>query len=136
MAAITPEQRHEVERAGREPVRLTDPETNDTYYLLKEEVYDRIRDVIAPGPEPEVPEGIRLAQEAFFRDLPGMLADPRLKGRWVAYHRGERIAVGRRERDVLREVARRDISDDEYCTFVVREQWPEPEQAELTSPWL
>jgi len=35
MTALTPELRHEIEKAGGNPVRLEDPETNTAYVLLK-----------------------------------------------------------------------------------------------------
>jgi hypothetical protein len=43
MATLTPEQRQEIQRAGEEPVRLADPETQTEYVILKADVYDRIR---------------------------------------------------------------------------------------------
>ena len=43
MTTLTPEQRQEPERAGKEPVRLADPETQIEYVILKADVYDRIR---------------------------------------------------------------------------------------------
>ena len=43
MVTLTPEQRQEILRAGEEPVRLADPETQTEYVILKADVYDRIR---------------------------------------------------------------------------------------------
>jgi hypothetical protein len=43
MTTLTPEQRQEIQNAGGEPVRITDPETQTEYVLLKADVYDRIR---------------------------------------------------------------------------------------------
>ncbi len=43
MATLTPEQRQEIQKAGEEPVRLADPETQTEYVILKADVYDRIR---------------------------------------------------------------------------------------------
>ncbi len=42
MTTLTPEQRQEIRRAGEEPVRLADPETQTEYVTLKADVYDRI----------------------------------------------------------------------------------------------
>ncbi|MGO9469859.1 MAG: hypothetical protein ACLQIB_55005 [Isosphaeraceae bacterium] len=42
MATLTPEQRQAIERAGEEPVRLADPETQTEYVIIKADVYDRI----------------------------------------------------------------------------------------------
>ncbi len=46
MATLTPEQRQEIQRAGEEPVRLADPDTQTEYVLLKADVYDRIRTLL------------------------------------------------------------------------------------------
>ena len=43
MATLTLEQRQEIQRAGEEPVRIADPETQTEYVILKADVYDRIR---------------------------------------------------------------------------------------------
>jgi hypothetical protein len=43
MTILTPEQRQEVQRAGEEPVRFADPDTQTEYVILKADVYDRIR---------------------------------------------------------------------------------------------
>ena len=42
MTSLTPEQRQLVARAGAEPVRVADPETNVAYVILKAEVYERL----------------------------------------------------------------------------------------------
>jgi hypothetical protein len=42
MPTLTPEQRQEIQRAGEEPVRLADPETQIEHVILKADVYDRI----------------------------------------------------------------------------------------------
>ncbi len=43
MTTLTPEQRHEVHKAGEEPVRCADPETQTEYVILRADVYDRMR---------------------------------------------------------------------------------------------
>ena len=42
MVTITPEQRQEIEKAGDEPIRVEDPETNRAYLLVREEVYRQL----------------------------------------------------------------------------------------------
>jgi hypothetical protein len=137
MVSLTPEQRQLVEQSGTEPVRLTDPETNDAYYLLKAEVFERVRDVIQPKPvtDLEIPEGIRRSQEAFFRDLPGLLLDRKLRGQWVAYRGDERVKVDHTQKDVILECNRRGLKDDEYDVFVIEPQSPEPEEVNFPSSW-
>lgn len=43
MTAITPEQRIAIEQAGNRPVPLTDPATNETFVLLRSDVFDRVK---------------------------------------------------------------------------------------------
>jgi hypothetical protein len=57
MDTLTPELKRAVEQAGDSPVRLTDPETQRTYFLISAEVYERLlRD-----------EDERREQDAFLR---------------------------------------------------------------------
>lgn len=46
MSTITPEQRREIEQAHGGPIRLTDPQSNDTYYLLSADVFERLRELM------------------------------------------------------------------------------------------
>jgi hypothetical protein len=43
MTILTPELRQEIEKAGEQPVRITDPETRNQYVLVKADVYDKMR---------------------------------------------------------------------------------------------
>ncbi len=40
---LSEELRREVERAGREPVRLVDPDTKEEFVVLRADVYTRLR---------------------------------------------------------------------------------------------
>jgi hypothetical protein len=137
ITGLTPEQRRLIEQAGDRPVRIEDPETHQDYVLLRADVYERVRDVIEPrsGEEVHISEGIRKSQEAFFRDLPELLKDRRLRGRYVAYHGNERVKVAKSETEVVRECLRRGFSDDEYDVFVIEPQSPEPEEVDYPSAW-
>jgi hypothetical protein len=42
MTTLTPELRQEIRKAGEAPVRLSDPETQMEYVIVKADVYDRI----------------------------------------------------------------------------------------------
>ena len=60
---LTPELRQAVQDANGEPVRLEDPETHDAYYLLKAEVYERVRErhptgLGGPGGNPAIEGGV------------------------------------------------------------------------------
>ena len=63
LATLTPEQRQEIQKAGEEPVRLADPETQTEYVILKADVYDRIR-ALADDTRAAYP----LAMKVFKRD--------------------------------------------------------------------
>jgi hypothetical protein len=134
MVTITPEQRHEIEKAGEKPVQLQDPESQATYILLKTEVYERIRPL--PQDEGAIPEGIRRSQEAFFRDLPGLLGEESLRGQWVAYRGDERVTIGSTQDDVIGEINRRGINDEEFDLFVIEPQTRDTEEVPFPSSWL
>ena len=153
MTTLTPELKQAIEQAGNELVRLEDPQTRQTYVLLKAEVYERIREILGDewrqaaiprkamgnaaraAEEGAVPEGIRRSQEAFFRDLPELLKDRGLRGKWVAYHRDERIKIGPTQTDVIKECNRRGLKSDEYDVFVIEPQGQEPEEVDYPSAW-
>src|SRR3954447_21852843 len=97
---ITPEQRNEIEQAGA--VRIEDPATHAAYVILKPEVYERMKPLLAKGYD-EIPEGIRRSQDAFFRDLPELLKDESLSGRCVAYCGDERIGLATSDEPLIRE---------------------------------
>ena len=48
---ISPKLKQAAELAGGEPLRLTDPETDDAYYLVKADVFDRLRRGVDDGPD-------------------------------------------------------------------------------------
>ena len=112
---ISPELRQALEEAKGEPLRIEDPENQAAYVVVKADAYAKMRAISnrEDGEESrpnQVSEGIRLAQDAFFRDLPTMLGDRKLKGKWVLYHRERRIAAAPKERDLIAEVIRRPFS--------------------------
>ncbi len=134
---LTPEQRRLIEEAGDRPVRLEEPELHQAYVLMRAEVYERVRDVLEPGSilDLPVPEGIRRSQEGFFRDLPRLLQDRKLQGRFVAYHGDEQVKISRSKPEVIWECLRRGLRPDQFDTFVIRPQSPEPEEVDYPSAW-
>lgn len=58
---LTEEQRQEVRRANREPVRLTDPETQQEYVLLRAEAYERLKSLVYDDSDFEPARGYALA---------------------------------------------------------------------------
>ena len=90
-----------------------------TYVLLRAEVYDGLR---PPGPEAagtsgfdlDVPETYRRSREAFLRDLPGLLAHKRLRGRWALYRGDQRVGIWRNVRWMQRRIMKLGWKSDEY----------------------
>jgi hypothetical protein len=120
MIELTPEQRRALTEPG--PPRVRDPETKQTYVLVREELYERFRPELVDRPAPPVPEvppGIRRSREALRRDLPQLLENRRLHGRCIAYHGDERIGIARDPDKLLRECIRRGFADDEYYIGVI-----------------
>jgi AcrR family transcriptional regulator len=120
MIELTPEQRRVLTEPG--PPRVFDPETKQTYILIREELYERLRPELEDrpaAPVPEIPPGIRRSREALRRDLPQLLQNRRLQGRWIAYHGEERIGIARNRDKLLRECFRRGFADDEYYIGMV-----------------
>jgi hypothetical protein len=134
---LTPEQRRLIEQAGDQPVRLEDPETNETYLLIRAKVYEQVRDVRDPRSvlDLRVPEGVLRSQEAFFRELPELMNHRNLRGKFVAYQGDERVIIARSEVEVIRECLRRGLQSDEYDIFVIRPQSQEPEAIDYPSAW-
>jgi hypothetical protein len=132
MTTLSPELRQEIEKAGGNPVRLDDPETDTAYVLLKAEDYDRLKPNLAPEQVAveQVPEGIRRSKEAFLRDLPGLLARRRLQGQWVIYRGNERIGMARRGDKLLRRCAKLGLRGDEIYLGVIEPEYTEPEEIE------
>jgi hypothetical protein len=44
---ITDEQRLAIERSGAEPVRVEDPQTGSAYYLIRADVFEKLRELVA-----------------------------------------------------------------------------------------
>ncbi len=130
MTILTAELRQAIEKAGGDPVRLEDPETHNTYVLMRAEVYDRLKPEsrCENPPTEQVPEGIRQSKEAFLRDLPGLLSRKRLRGRWVIYHGSVQVGISRRPDKLFRECSRRGLRSDEVYVGVIEPHPVEPEE--------
>lgn len=82
-------------------------------------------------PETAVPTGILLSRAALRRDLPSLLADRRLKGKWVCYHGERRVSLGADYHELIRECVRRGIPEDEYVIERVTPEAGSEEEQEL-----
>jgi hypothetical protein len=135
--SITHAQREAVEKAGGEPVLLDDPLDQSSYVLLRKDAYERLAAPIeAQRPRCDIPEGILRSQDAFFRDLPELLKDESLQGKWIGYHGDERIGIASSMKDLIVECNRRGLADDQYDLFVIGPQSREIEKVDYPSSWL
>ena len=100
-------------------MHIEDPALAPRYVVIRADVYERIRDLLEPKSVVglQVPEGIRRSQAAFFRDLPSLLKDRGMLGKYIAYHGDERVKVGLSQTEVVRECLTRGLSDDDYDVF-------------------
>lgn len=136
MVTLSVEQREEIRKAGDAPIRIEDLETHATYVLLRAEVYEGLR----PPPEPEcedpsnsgIAEGIRRAKEAFLRDLPGLMARKRLRGRWVLYHLEKQIGIWRNPRRMIKKSVKLGLPEDEIYFGTIDPYPEEPEEVETS----
>jgi len=137
---LTEEQRQALQAEQGTPLDVVDPATQQRYVLLAREQYERVRALLEeqrapspPGLASGVPPGILRSQQAFWRDLPELLENKKIRGKWVAYHGNERIGIARTEVELIRECLRRGLRDDEYDLDVIephaRPPW-EPEEIE------
>jgi hypothetical protein len=141
---LTEQQRQAVQERAGEPVEVIDPETRRAYVLLAREQYEQMRSVVESDREPTdvvaedapgIPAGILRSQRAFWRDLPHLLSQRKLRGRWVCYHGDERIGIGTHE-ELIRDCRRREILDDAYLGRIRHRELPpwEPEEVEPLGP--
>jgi hypothetical protein len=128
MIELTPEQRQAV-RQGQ-AVRVVDPDSHDAYVVFWAEVYERLA---GPWPRPidEPPAGIQpqlfRSMQAFWQDLPVLIGDTHLRGRWTAYHGGERISVGKTQTEVYQDCLRLGLERGQFYVGLVEE--------DETPPW-
>ena len=54
------------------------------------------------------------SQQAFWRDLPGLLLDRRNDRKWAAYHGDERVTITRSKVDACQECLRRGLDRGEF----------------------
>ena len=113
---------------------MIDPDTRCAYVLLAREQYERMRSLKEIEREPTypasedalgIPPGILRSQEAFWRDLPHLLSQPKLRGRWVCYHGDERIGIGTYD-ELIRQCVHRGIPDDAFYLGQIRPQRTPP----------
>jgi len=115
MIELDAEQRQAI--AQGQPVRIIDPSTQDAYVLVRAEDYARLAEATqrpVGQDHPAIPPMILRSQMAFWRDLPGMLADRRNHRKWAAYHGEDRVAIAPSKVDAYKECLRRGLERGEF----------------------
>jgi hypothetical protein len=136
MMTLTVEQRQEIQKAGEAPIRIDDPETHTTYVLLRADVYDGLKPPPAPKCEdllnPEIAQGIRRSKDAFLRELPELMSQKRLRGRWTLYHLEKRLGIWRNPRRMIRKSVKLGLPEDEIYYGVIAPYPDEHEEVETS----
>ncbi len=115
MIELNTEQRQAM--AQGQPVRIIDPLTHEAYVLVRSEEYARLaeaREPLGGQSHPKIPPMLLRSQQAFWRDLPGLLMDRRNHRKWAAYHGEDRVAITPSEVDAYQECLRRGLTRGEF----------------------
>ncbi len=78
--------------------------------------------------EEVVPEGVRQARAAFLRDFDALFTDPKIRGRYVVYHKDRRVAVAKKFRAACDEAERLNLPTGEYLVHQVSTAWAAEER--------
>ncbi len=133
---LTEEQRRQLAASAGAPVQVRDPENNRSYMLVPNEPMtisdftpEQLRRIKDSGFTPEeilqtithsaetsyeVHPMMLQSQKAFWRDLPELLKQRRLRGKWVCYHGDERIGIAKTGTELVQTCRERGVSDDEF----------------------
>jgi hypothetical protein len=144
---LTDELRQALEASAGRPVELVDEQTARRYVLVDAKEYERARPGANGTPQPadpddeltdeewavkNVPEGLRLAEAAFRRDLPELMKSWWRRGKWVLYHRDKRIGIARNPEKLIRECNRLGLSDRDVYMDRIEPHSFEPEEVSWT----
>ncbi len=81
---------------------------------------------------PNTPIGIVRSRDAFLRDLPALLANPKYDRWCVAYCGDERIGIAESEIELIRECKRRGLNEDDcYIGCIFPHSTEEVEEIEI-----
>jgi hypothetical protein len=135
------DQQERAVKQGR-PVQVVDPATQQAYFLIAREVYERSRSLTdRPEPAPGVkaggiPPGIRRSQEAYWRDLPELLKLKSRRRRWVAYHGEVRVGFAQTSAELYQQCLRRGLKEEDiYIDRLEPRALPPWEAEEIEAPF-
>jgi hypothetical protein len=102
-------------RVGR-PLELTDPHTRRLHFLIPADEFARIRLLVAPrlADVGDLPSGVLRSQETLWISLPGLLADPVRRGRWILLHLDRIVETADEPWELYAAAARLDLRVGEW----------------------
>lgn len=143
MIKLTEEQRRELDSRPEVPVRVTDPETDRQFVLVRAEWFDSLcRD----GTPECLSEALQAAHygvyaplfrsmKAYWRDLPALLGGWWKRGKWVAYWGDVRVGIAGSQHKLIKKCHRMGFPPDQVYYGLIRPRdtppW-EPESFECT----
>jgi hypothetical protein len=133
---LTEQQRRMVDGHAGRPVEVVDPDSQRSYVLIAREQFEKVRplldDQMQPLP-PIVQSSITVSpimlqsQQAFWRDLPDLLKQKKLRRRWVCYHGDERIGFGKTGAELVQFCLKRGLERGQFYLGRIEE--------DPTPPW-
>jgi hypothetical protein len=73
----------------------------------------------------DTPKGVIKSMQAYLRELPVLLANPKFDRWCVLYHGDERIGIAESELDLARECKKRGLREDECYFGIIAKQDPD-----------
>ncbi len=73
---------------------------------------------------------LQQSREAFLRNLPQLLVNPKHAGWWAAYHGEQFLGLSQSPLELLGEIQRRGLRESSYYLGVIRPHEPEPEEVQ------
>jgi hypothetical protein len=136
---LTEQQRQLVKGQAGRPVEVVDPDTQRLYMLVARGQFEKVRAMLdEPLPDPaassqppvEIPAGIRRSQESFWRDLPEVLKQRKLRGQCACYSGDELIGISRNDAELIQRCLKRGIPRDEFYVGYIEESSTPPREPE------
>lgn len=136
---LTEQQRRLINGEAGRPIEVVDPDTQRTYVLVAREQFEKVRALLdepaaAASTSPslvEIPLGIRRSQETFWRDLPELLKQRRLRGQCACYSGNERIGIARSDDELIEQCIKRGIPEDQFFIGYIEERAVPPWEPEV-----
>ena|SRR5438552_3310053 len=107
---------------ARERLPVYDPDV--------QELADELKTLERHESDVQIPPGIQRSKEAFLRDLPELLANPKLDRWWAGYHLDQRVGIARTKTELVLEIEDRGIGWDQWYVGLITPHEPEPEEIE------